>query len=67
MSFSIASRRTCWKAELTSGRVQEVLGHKDVSTTTEYTHVLNRGAMGVRSPADDLPPKLAMRAKVLPD
>jgi len=34
--------------------IQELLGHKSVETTMIYTHVMNKGGMGVKSPADIL-------------
>ena len=36
--------------------VHELLGHRDVRTTRIYTHVLNRGALGLHGPADRLSP-----------
>lgn len=33
--------------------IEELLGHKDVSTTMIYTHVLRLGGLGVKSPLDD--------------
>jgi integron integrase len=46
--------------------VQELLGHSDVSTTMIYTHVMNKGARGVRSPLDRLEqPRATYRSQAM--
>ena len=40
--------------KLSVEKMQELLGHSDVSTTMIYTHLLNRGGRGVASPLDRL-------------
>lgn len=52
------SRPTCWRAGTIFALPKELLGRRDVTTTQIYTHVLNRGPFGVRSPADQMPEAL---------
>jgi len=51
--FATLSRPTCWRMALTFER-SGAIGHTSLQTTMIYTHVLNRGGLGVQSPADKL-------------
>jgi len=50
LSLRIATH--LWEGGYDIQTVQELLGYKDVKTTMIYTHFLNRGGGGVRSPLD---------------
>lgn len=54
--MSLKATLTCLPFAVQAGirTVQELLGHEDVKATMIYTHVLNRGGRGVKSPVDDL-------------
>lgn len=51
---SILLPRIRWRAATDIRTVQELVGHTDVKTTLIYTHVLNCGSSGLRSPVDRL-------------
>jgi integrase len=56
LAWNLSFKLSCATHLLESGHdirtIQELLGYKNVETTMIYTHVINQGGKGVRSPAD---------------